>query len=150
MLRDRIGAQRGLAQAVPENGYSLLELLVVIAIMALLATIAVPQLFGYLESAKEGTAKTQIQSLSSALDLYRLDQGDYPTTQQGLAVLVDRPAQTEDWNGPYIRSRDSLTDPWGQPYQYKTPGDHLPFDLYSYGPDGPEGPGANDPQLRNW
>lgn len=146
------GLQHSIARKVrrPENGYSLLELLVVIAIMALLATIAVPQLFGYLEGAKESTAKTQIQSLSSALDLYRLDQGRYPSTQQGLVALVDRPVQSENWNGPYIRSRDSLTDPWGHPYQYKAPGDHLPFDLYSYGPDGPDGQGADDPELRNW
>ena len=131
-----------------QHGFTLMELLVVLAILALLATIAVPQLFKYLDGSKDKTARIQIQSFGSSLDLYRFDVGAYPSSEQGLVVLIDRPTGDDGkWNGPYIRNRASLTDPWGNEYQYKQPGEHGEYDLSS---TGPEGDSNDEPEIRNW
>jgi general secretion pathway protein G len=132
-----------------EAGYTLIELLVVLAILALLATIATTQYLRYLSHAKLQTSHTQIEALSSALDLYKLDVGSYPTSQQGLNALVTAPAGVDNWNGPYVKKATSLTDPWGHPYGYASPGQHGEFDLYSNGPDNGATNGA-DPPVHNW
>ena len=132
-----------------EEGYTLVELLVVLAILGLLATIATTQVLRYFASAKVSTAHAQVESLSSALDLYKLDVGHYPTSQDGLAALKVKPATAENWNGPYVKPNTSLNDPWGHPYAYAAPGRHGEFDLYSNGPDGETSNGA-DPPVRNW
>ncbi|HUD52756.1 type II secretion system major pseudopilin GspG, partial [Parvibaculum sp.] len=118
-----------------EDGFTLIELLVVLAILALLTAIATPQVLKYLASAKVSAAHTQVESLSSALDLYKLDVGRYPNTQEGLSALVAAPAGVDSWNGPYVKKKTSLVDPWGHPYGYRSPGEHGEFDLYSDGPD---------------
>ena len=130
-----------------QEGYTLIELLVVLAILALLATVATTQVLRYLSHAKVSTAHTQVEALSSALDLYKLDVGAYPSTEQGLSALVTAPNGVDNWNGPYVKKSVSLTDPWGHPYVYVSPGRHGEFDLYSNGPDGTA---SNDPPVRNW
>ncbi len=85
------------------------------------------------------TAKIQIESLSAAMDLYYLDNGRYPSSNEGLVALVQRPATAPGWNGPYLRTAGVPADPWGRPYVYKQPGDHAPYEIASYGPGGPEG-----------
>jgi len=132
-----------------ENGYTLVELLVVLAILGLLATIATTQVLKYFASAKLSTAHAQVESLAGALDYFKMDIGRYPTTQEGLAALKSKPATADNWNGPYVKNTTSLNDPWGHPYAYVSPGKHGEFDLYSNGPDGETGNGA-DPPVRNW
>lgn len=133
-----------------EQGYTLIELLVVLAILGLLVAIAVPQLMKSLERAKSDTARVQVDKLASILDLYRLDLGQYPSEQAGLTALVEAPAGTERWNGPYLKNREALTDPWGRPYLYRSPGEHGEYDLYSLGADGKDGGEGNNADLTNW
>jgi general secretion pathway protein G len=133
-----------------DAGFTLLELLVVLAILGLLAAIATPQVLKYLGNAKISTAKLQVQSLSSSLDLYRLDNGAYPTTEQGLVALTSRPADAPNWAGPYVKQRDSLIDPWGHPYVYRRPGEHGEFDLSSTGPNGGGGSGGDTQAITSW
>ncbi len=132
-----------------EAGYTLVELLVVLAILWLLATIATTQVLRYFASAKISTAHAQVESFSSALDLYKLDIGRYPTSQEGLAPLKTKPATADNWNGPYVKPTTSLNDPWGHPYTYASPGRHGEFDLSSNGPEGETSNGA-DPPVKNW
>ena len=133
-----------------QEGYTLVELLVVLAILGLLVAIAAPRLIKYLGSAKVDTAKIQVERLAGVLDLYHLDVGSYPTDRDGLAALMERPPQAAVWNGPYLKNRDSLTDPWGRPYVYRFPGQHGAYDLYSLGADGKEGGDGNDRDITNW
>lgn len=125
------------------SGFTLIELLVVLAILGLLAAIAVPQVLKYLGRAKEDVVNVQIQSLETSLDLFKLDIGRYPTSQEGLAALVQKPAGLDQWNGPYVTKANSLIDPWGRPYVYQQPGQSGDYDLYSRGPNGNRGPPAN-------
>jgi general secretion pathway protein G len=133
-----------------ENGFTLVELLVVLAILGLLVALAAPRVMKYLGSARSDTARIQIEKLSGVLDLYRLEIGRYPTEQEGLRALVEKPAQADNWNGPYLKNRESLIDPWGQPYGYHSPGEHGEFDLYTLGADGKEGGDGADKDVTNW
>jgi general secretion pathway protein G len=132
------------------NGYTLVELLVVLAILGLLVALAAPRVIKYLGSAKTDTARIQIEKLGGVLDLYRLEIGRYPTEQEGLESLVERPPQLDAWKGPYIKNRESLTDPWGRPYGYRSPGEHGEYDLYTLGADGKEGGEGEDQDVANW
>ena len=131
-------------------GFTLLELLVVLAILAMLAAFAVPQVMNYLDRARSDAAKIQVSNLSTALDLYRLDVGRYPSTSEGLASLVTRPAATDRWNGPYVKKEESLIDPWNEPYGYRSPGQHGAYDLFSLGADKAEGGEGEDRDLTSW
>jgi general secretion pathway protein G len=122
-----------------ESGYTLLELLVVMAIIGLLVAITAPQVMKILGNAKADAAKLQMESLAQALDVYQLDLGTYPTPAQGLKVLVARPAQASEWNGPYVRKARTLVDPWGRPFLYVSPAIGGPFEVKSLGADGKEG-----------
>ena len=133
-----------------EAGYTLVELLVVLAILGLLVAIAAPRLISYFGTAKVDTAKVQIERLGGVLDLYHIEVGRYPTDQEGLTALVERPTQVVVWNGPYLKNRDSLTDPWGRPYLYRSPGQHGEYDLYSLGADGKEGGDGEDRDITSW
>src|ERR671938_1421450 len=126
------------------KGFTLLELLVVIVIIGLLAGYVAPKYFGQIGKSEVKTARAQIDALEKALDQYRLDTGHYPSTELGLAALVQRPASEPKWAGPYLR-KDVPLDPWGKPYVYKMPGEKgADFDLLSYGKDGqPGGSGEN-------
>ena len=133
-----------------QRGFTLLELLVVLVILALLGSIVGPQVLKHVGSSKTKTAKLQIDELAAALDLYRLEVGRYPTTQEGLQALVAAPSGVGNWNGPYLTKKVVRDDPWGNPYVYKAPGDHGEFDLYSYGRDNREGGEGEDADVVNW
>jgi general secretion pathway protein G len=131
-----------------DDGYTLMELLVVLAILGFLAAMATPQVLKYIDRSRVGTAKTEVANISSALELYKLDIGHYPTTQEGLVALQKAPTGSDNWNGPYLKKQSALNDPWGRPYHYKSPGDHGDFDLYSDG-SSDHGSGAK-PSVANW
>jgi general secretion pathway protein G len=133
-----------------QAGYTLMELLVVLAILGLLAAIATPMVLRYLDSARMGTAKTEVANLSAGLDLFKYDVGRYPTSQEGLESLVKAPPTAENWNGPYVKVTTTLNDPWGHPFVYRAPGEHGEFDLFSYGPTGKESGGDAKPAIANW
>ena len=122
-----------------ERGFTLVEMLVVITIIALVVGLVGPRVLNYLTESKIKAAKIQIESFGSALDLYYLDVGRYPTSAEGLAGLVQRSGTTALWNGPYLRGGAVPADPWGRPYVYRSPGQQGPYDLISYGADGQEG-----------
>jgi general secretion pathway protein G len=146
MRRKNTGADRRKG----EQGYSLLELLVALAILSLIIAIAAPRLIGYFEASKAKTAKIQIANLSTAMDLYYLSNGGYPTEQQGLKALVEKPEGTTAWDGPYLNKADGIIDPWGRPYVYRQPGVHGKFDISSLGADGKEGGTGDDADLGSW
>ena len=134
------------------SGFTLLELVVVIIVLGLLAGIVAPQVINRLSEAKSTTARTQIELLSVALDGYRLDNGSYPTTEQGLAALREKPTRAPlpaNWRGPYLRKAVPL-DPWGRAYLYRAPGEKNPgaFDLESLGRDGKAGGEGEDADVR--
>jgi general secretion pathway protein G len=116
-----------------EDGFTLVEMLVVITIIGLVMALVGPRVLNYLGESKVKAAKIQIESFSAALDLYYLDNGTYPTGSQGLAALVQRPGAAPAWNGPYLKTGAVPDDPWGHPYVYKTPGEHSPYEIDSYG-----------------
>lgn len=132
------------------QGFTLLELLVVLGIIAMLAGIVGPQVMKHMGASKTKAAKVQIEDLSAALDMYKLDVGKYPNTEQGLAALVAKPAGGKRWNGPYLRKTKVPVDPWQQSYRYTAPGKHGKFDLYSYGADDKVGGEGEDRDLNSW
>ncbi len=133
-----------------QDGFTLVELLVVLVILGFLAAVAAPQVFRYLGGARTDSARIQIRNLASALDLYRLDVGRYPSEQEGLAALVERPGSAERWNGPYARRRDMLVDPWGRLYRYRSPGQHGDMDLFTYGNDNAPGGTGENQDVTSW
>jgi general secretion pathway protein G len=132
------------------RGFTLIELLVVIAILGFIASLVGPSVIKQFGSAKTDTARLQIADLSAALDLYYLDLGRYPTTSEGLAALVKAPEAARDWDGPYLKKSAVPTDPWGQAYQYKAPGENGPYDLYSYGADSQLGGERDSADVASW
>lgn len=133
-----------------DSGFTLLELLVVLAIMGMLAAIIAPQVIRYLGSSRSQTAKVQIQNISAALELYRLDVGRYPTPDEGLKALVKPPSASVAWNGPYLQQESALSDPWGKPYFYRVPGQNSEADVYTFGSDGAEGGTKEAKDVGNW
>jgi len=132
-----------------QSGFTLIELLVVLAIIGLLAGLVGPQVMKHLGGAKSKTAKVQIEDISQALDMYRLDVGSYPTSDQGLGALVNNPG-SNSWNGPYLSKNAVPTDPWNNEYHYRMPGEHGNFDLYSYGLDNRQGGEGEAKDITNW
>ncbi len=132
-------------------GFSLIELLVVLVILGLLAGIVGPAVLNQGDKARTDTARQQIAGFGGALDIYRLDTGRYPTTQEGLQALVQKPGSANRWNGPYMKDGKLPQDPWGHPYQYRSPGEGgRPYDLFSLGADNsPGGDGVNQ-DVKSW
>lgn len=133
-----------------EAGFTLVELLVVLVILVMLASLVGPRVIGYLGSSKAKAAKVQIESLGSALQLYKLDVGRYPTTAEGLKALVERPGNASTWNGPYLNKRELPADPWGKVYEYRSPGEHGEFDIFSLGADGQPGGEGENADVNSW
>ena len=131
------------------GGFTLLELLVVVVIIGLLASYVGPKYFAQIGKSEVKTAQAQIDALEKALDQYRLDVGRYPSTEEGLAALVVAPGANPKWLGPYLKKNVPL-DPWGNPYQYKSPGLHGDVDLFSYGKDGQPGGEGEAADITNW
>jgi general secretion pathway protein G len=139
---------KGSSRVRARDGFTLIEILVVIAVLSLLAALVAPNVFQNLGTAKDATAKSQIEMLGAALDAYRLDNGRYPTTDQGLDALYTEPTvepRPSNWRGPYLR-KEVPVDPWDHPYVYTSPGSNraIGYDLVSLGADGePGGEGEN-------
>jgi len=137
-----------------QQGFTLIEILVVIIVLGLLAALVAPRIIGRVSEAKSATARTQIELFSVALDNYRLDNGYYPTTDQGLAALRVAPTSEpvpRNWRGPYLRKGVPL-DPWDRPYIYRSPGEQDPsgFDLLTLGRDGQPGGAEEDADITSW
>lgn len=120
-----------------QRGFTLLEIMVVVIIIGLLAAIVAPNVIGQSDKARVEIARTNMAALGSALDMYKLDNGKYPTTEQGLQALVEAPTDAKNWTEPYIKQEP--VDPWQNEYVYISPGLDGPYDLYSLGADGQEG-----------
>lgn len=133
-----------------DAGFTLIELLVVLVILGLLAAFAAPQVLKYLGSAKSDAAKAQIQNIASVLDLYRLEVGSYPSEADGLMALIEAPSDAARWNGPYVRQQEAITDPWGEIYSYRMPGEHGDYDVFSLGADQAEGGEGEDQDITSW
>lgn len=134
---------------VRQAGFTLLELLVVMVIIGLLAGYVGPRFFSQIGKSEVQTARAQINALEKALDQFRLDVGRYPLTEEGLAALNTAPAGERKWQGPYLR-KAVPDDPWEKPYQYRSPGEHGEFDLFSFGKDGQPGGEGEAADIVNW
>lgn len=132
-----------------QRGFTLIEIMIVVIIIGLLAGLVGPRLFGKLTQAKQKSAKAQIELFGTALDAFRLDVGRYPTTEEGLKALREKPSGLDAWKGPYLPKEIPL-DPWGKPYLYKSPGEHGEYDLFSYGLDGVEGGEGENEDVVSW
>jgi general secretion pathway protein G len=131
------------------GGFTLLELLVVMVIIGLLAGYVAPKFFSQVDKSEVKTAQAQIVSFDKAIAQFRLDTGHFPKTEQGLASLFAKPGNEPKWDGPYLDKQIPL-DPWGNPYQYKYPGEHRDYDLWSHGKDGRPGGEGNNADVVNW
>ena len=131
------------------SGFTLIELLVVMVIIGLLAAMVLPNYMNIGDKAKVKATQGQIAQFGTALDNFRLDVGRYPTSEEGLAALRQKPSGADRWDGPYLQ-KDIPTDAWGHPYVYKSPGDHGGYDLSSYGADGTPGGDGFNRDLNNW
>lgn len=136
------------SRGVP-GGFTLLELLVVMVIIGLLAGLVAPRYFEQIGKSNTRIAKAQIDSLGKALDQYRLDVGNYPTTEEGLQALMVKPQDAAHWSGPYLQKAVPL-DPWDRAYLYRSPGEHGDYDLYSLGKDGQVGGTGENADVTSW
>jgi general secretion pathway protein G len=128
-------------------GFTLIELIVVIALVAVLAAVVAPNLLGKATEANRKSALVQLEKLSSAVELYRLETGRYP---EELIDLVEQPQGLERWQGPYVRKQSQLLDPWGNELVMKVPGENGPFDIVSYGGDGQPGGEGDGADITQW
>ncbi|HEY0027040.1 MAG TPA: type II secretion system major pseudopilin GspG [Allosphingosinicella sp.] len=134
-------------RAAGESGFTLMEMLVVLVVIGLIAAVAIPQIMHLLGGAKSKAARIQLETLGQSLSYYQIDVGGYPTTEQGLKALWQAPGQLPGWNGPYVRREQQLTDPWGKPFAYRSPGQKGAFELVTLGADGVAGGSGEDADL---
>jgi len=132
------------------SGFTLIELLVVLVILGLLAGLVGPRVLKYLASAKTDTAKLQIEEFSASLDLFHLEIGRYPTSEEGLTALVSQPAGVDNWHGPYLRKKTLPDDPWNRRYHYQFPGQNGEYDIYSLGSDNAAGGEGEAADVVSW
>ena len=133
-----------------QRGFTLMELLVVLAILGLLVSLVGPQVLNQLGGAKSKTAKTQISDLEQALEMYKLDVGRFPSTNEGMEALVKKPGDAIGWNGPYLKGGKVPKDPWKREYNYKYPGQNAELDIFTYGQNGSPGGDGEDADVNNW
>ncbi len=131
------------------TGFTLLELLVVMVILGLLAGYVGPKYFAQVGKSETKAARAQIEALEKSMDMFRLDTGHYPSTEQGLQALVSKPPNEPKWNGPYLKKAVPV-DPWGRPYIYRVPGEHGDYDVFSFGKDGRPGGEADNADVTSW
>lgn len=131
------------------SGFTLTELLIVLVIVGLLAALVGPTLYQRINPAKQSVARAQIENFMTALDSYFLDNGNFPAPQQGLNALRTRAEGAAKWNGPYLK-KEIPTDPWGNPYVYRSPGRNGGYEIISYGADGKEGGGGEHADINSW
>ncbi len=148
-IENRTSASSVEPQSKIQNGFTLVELLVVMVIIGLLAALVAPRFIRQEEKAKIKATRAQVELLSTALDTFRLDVGRYPTTQEGLEAMRRQPSGLERWDGPYLKKEVPL-DPWGKAYVYRSPGEHGPYDLLSYGADGTPGGDGDNRDITSW
>jgi len=132
-----------------EAGFTLVEILVVITIIGLIMALVGPRVLGYLGESKMKAARIQIDSFATALDLFYLDLGRYPSSNEGLSALALRPGNTDGWAGPYLRGAVVPNDPWGRPYLYRSPAERGPYEIVSLGSDGQEGGSGTAADISN-
>lgn len=140
----------GTVVAAARAGFTLIEMLVVLVIIGLIMGLVGPRVLNYLTDAREKTARLQIESFSNALDLFYIDAGRYPTSAEGLAALSQRPPGVDAWNGPYVKGGSVPADPWGNPYVYRSPGQHGNYDIVSLGADGRDGGEGSNADVTSW
>ncbi len=138
-----------------EDGFTLIEVIIMVVILGFLATTVGTDLFNKVSETRQTTAHNQMDVFKLALDTYRLDNGRYPTTAQGLEALVVKPSTSpvpNNWAGPYLEETKLPLDPWGNDYHYKNPGDHNThkYDLWSFGADNQEGGEGENADISNW
>ena len=144
-MTKRINSARG------SRGFSLLELLVVLLLLGAFAGIFAPKIFGQAEKAKRNAAKLEIDQIGQGLDLYKLEIGRYPTTQEGLQALIAAPSGVSNWSGPYLKRNTVPKDPWNTEYKYVSPGDqNRPYDIVSFGSDQKEGGDGDGKDITSW
>ncbi len=136
----------------PRNaGFTLVEIMVVMTIIGLLMALVAPNILRNLRKAEQGTARAQVANLSSALDQFRMDCGRYPSTQEGLGALMQKPVGLDRWDGPYLNKNAVPGDPWGRAYQYRSPGEGgRPYDVYSLGADNSPGGAGENADVMSW
>lgn len=144
-----LGKRHMVRRARRDAGYTLLELLVVMGILAVLTAVATPQLMGYFGKAKTQSVQLQIENIGTALELYYMENGSYPSTSVGLKALVEPTPEAPRWNGPYLKKAKNLLDPWGRPYQYNYPSASGDYEVYSLGPNGKATSASAAPSYRS-
>lgn len=139
MLKAQTESRAQRAANAGEAGFTLVEMLVVLSIIGLIVGLVGPRVLGYLGDSKLKAARIQIDSFVSALDLFYLDNGRFPTSSEGIDALMQKPANASAWTGPYLKGNGVPKDPWGRIYVYRSPSQHGPYEISSLGPDGQEG-----------
>ena len=142
-------ARRGRPGPLDEAGFTLIELLIVVIILGVLAGLVGPRLFGRVGQSRQAAARVQIELLGAALDQFKLDVGRYPNSQEGLQALQQSPGNAPGWEGPYLK-KEVPRDPWGSPYQYRSPGENGEYDLASLGSDGAAGGEGEASDVTSW
>jgi general secretion pathway protein G len=133
-----------------QRGMTLIEILVVLVLIGIVMGVVAGNFIGRGEEAKRKAAKIEIEQIGQTLDLYKLETGRYPTTQEGLQALITAPPGVNNWNGPYWKKSIIPKDPWGNEYKYASPGQHGAYDIYSYGADGKEGGEGANKDITSW